>query len=139
MSISLIVLLCWSLAVCVIFYRARGSFMYFLRGGVDKVTRLSEEEHRRRWPTLRKTLRRVKEMDQAFGAVATLILDDRRERELTETEQLANLALFHADPRLAQELGYEVPEHTCRWSRAYRAGEPPGPFTCHVCGQGMPS
>ena len=84
-------------------------------------------------------LRQVKETDRAFAAVATLVLDqaetERRERELTEMEQLADLALFHADPRLAVELGYKVPVHECRWSRAYRSGEPSGPFTCETCGR----
>ena len=152
MSTSLIILICWGLATCVIFYRARHSFLYFIHRAVDKVTLLSKEEYKRRWdgpyprpvsipqpflrPALRKALKKVKETDAAFAAVATAMLSNQRERELTETEKTADLALFHADPHLAIELGYKAPNHECQWSRTYWPhGEAPGPFTCGICGR----
>jgi len=81
----------------------------------------------------------LKKLDQVFEGVALMVLKQATrelvEAELAEAERVADLALYHVDPSLAAELGYEVPEHVCRWSRAYRSSEPPGPFTCHVCGR----
>lgn len=88
MSAAFLVTLIWSLAVCVIFYRTRHSFAYFLR------------------PAL-------KRLDKAFEGVALMVLEQATKRAveaaLTELETAADLALFHADPRLAIELGYEAP------------------------------